>query len=213
MTSPAPTDDLIVAHLHLVHPIARRLKKALPDHIEQDEIESLLTLGLVQAARRWDTDRAAQAGASFITYARHRMVGAVLDALRAYDMLPRRERQRVRAGLTTHFVEQWSPVHHDEHDDGLRAARLQLEACASELRAGLDDVVARARAILAPTLFVLWWAHQGEGVQVLALSRRHGWTPDVTARLLEQAHQQLEAAGVYATQSVLAPTAPGREDA
>lgn len=203
--TPVPPNDLVLQHLYLVRPIARRLMKTLPAQIEQDDVEGQLRLGLVQAARRWDDETAQRRQASFATYARWRMVGAVLDWLRSEDMLPRRERQRVQAGLTDHFVEQWSPTHHDDDDYGLRAARLQVDACARELRAGFDAVVDRARAILPQTLFMLWWRHHGEGVQLLALSKAHRWPPDVTARLLEQAEQQLVAAGVYATTSVLRP--------
>jgi hypothetical protein len=202
MTAPS-RDDLILSHLHLVHPIARRLMKSLPDQVEQEDVEGQLRLGLVQSAERWSAETGRQRGASFATFCRWRMVGAVLDWLRQEDMLPRAERRRVRAGVSQHFVEQFSPTHHDDEDGGREAHLRLIRETSREIQAGMDTLRAKAERALPRTLFVLWTSHHLDGVQIVRLSRSHGLAVDSCAELLERAEQTLVQAGVYAVESQL----------
>jgi RNA polymerase sigma factor for flagellar operon FliA len=55
-----------------------------------DDLWSAGAIGLIEAGRRFDPSR----GASFATFAEHRVRGAMLDELRRLDHLPRRLRNR-----------------------------------------------------------------------------------------------------------------------
>jgi RNA polymerase sigma factor for flagellar operon FliA len=60
-----------------------------------DDLVSAGTIGLINAVDRFDESR----GLAFSTYARHRIVGAMLDFLRAEDPLSRAERRRGREAI------------------------------------------------------------------------------------------------------------------
>ncbi|MFM7736739.1 MAG: FliA/WhiG family RNA polymerase sigma factor [Alphaproteobacteria bacterium] len=88
---PGPGEDAAVAlHLPLVHQVARHLLPALPPSVELDDLLSWGTDGLLDALRRFDGGEAA----SFRTYARIRIRGAILDQLRGLDWLSRTGRER-----------------------------------------------------------------------------------------------------------------------
>lgn len=77
-------DDLIVANLSLVRHTLSRLLAQLPPGLDVDNLESAGTLGLVEAATRFDPTR----GVKFETYAAWRIRGAILDELRRNCPLP-----------------------------------------------------------------------------------------------------------------------------
>jgi RNA polymerase sigma factor for flagellar operon FliA len=79
-------------YLPLVHRVARHMASSLPSFIQLDELVSLGTLGLVEAARRYQADE----GVSFETYAVWRIRGAILDGLRRNDWIPRDIRKQAR---------------------------------------------------------------------------------------------------------------------
>jgi len=60
--------------------------------VPYDDLWSAGAIGLIEAGRRFDPSR----GASFATFAEHRIRGAMLDELRKLDHLPRRLRSRHR---------------------------------------------------------------------------------------------------------------------
>jgi RNA polymerase sigma factor for flagellar operon FliA len=74
----------------LVDRLARRLVLRTGLRSAYDDLWSAGALGLIEAARRFDGTR----GASFETFAEHRIRGAMLDELRRLDHLPRRLRSR-----------------------------------------------------------------------------------------------------------------------
>ena len=86
------TDDneLIGRYAPVIERLARRMavKAGIPSL--EDDLWSAGALGLVDAARRFETGR----GVKFETFAEHRVRGAMLDELRRLDHLPRRLRER-----------------------------------------------------------------------------------------------------------------------
>ena len=78
-------------------PLARRRAAwacdGKPAHVHRDDLLSAALEGLVQAALRYRPG----AGASFPTWARRRIDGAIIDEMRAADILPRAMRQRLNA--------------------------------------------------------------------------------------------------------------------
>jgi RNA polymerase sigma factor for flagellar operon FliA len=71
-------DELILKHLHLVRHTVSRLLAHLPPGMDLENLESAGTLGLVEAANKFDPNR----GTRFDTFAHNRIRGAVLDELR-----------------------------------------------------------------------------------------------------------------------------------
>jgi len=74
----------------MVERMARRLISRTGVHSAYDDLWSAGAIGLIEAGRRFDPTR----GASFATFAEHRVRGAMLDELRRLDHLPRRLRNR-----------------------------------------------------------------------------------------------------------------------
>lgn len=98
-TSQVPSRDdgakeaLFRDNLHLVNMIVGKLVMDLPPHADIDDLYSAGRIGLWDAVRRYDPAK----GASFDTYARWRIRGAVMDELRRIDPLPRTIRERQQA--------------------------------------------------------------------------------------------------------------------
>lgn len=83
---------LIEKYLPLVSSAAARLAMTLPEHVDKDDLHSAGLLGLLQALRNFDP----ACGASFETYARMRVRGAMLDELRRMDWVPRTVHEKAR---------------------------------------------------------------------------------------------------------------------
>lgn len=73
-----PREALIVAHLPHVETMASKICRRLPPSIERADVISDGLIGLVRAAASFDVAR----GLKFWTFARHRVLGAMLDGLR-----------------------------------------------------------------------------------------------------------------------------------
>jgi RNA polymerase sigma factor FliA len=82
----------LLAHKPLVRQIAGRLRARLSANVGIDELMQAGLIGLNEALTRFEEGR----GSSFETYAARRIEGAMLDALRANDTLPRQARARLR---------------------------------------------------------------------------------------------------------------------
>lgn len=82
-------ETLILQHLNLVRAISWNVAQRLPRSVSTDDLASAGTLGLIAAADRFDSSR----GLAFSTYARHRIMGAILDFLRTEDPLSRSARR------------------------------------------------------------------------------------------------------------------------
>src|SRR5438105_3974242 len=85
-------DALIRAHTGLARNLALRLAGRVPSCVDLGDLIGAGVLGLIDAVDRFDPSRAIP----FEAYARTRIQGAILDALRAEDHLSRRDRRRSR---------------------------------------------------------------------------------------------------------------------
>ncbi|HWE24813.1 MAG TPA: sigma-70 family RNA polymerase sigma factor [Myxococcales bacterium] len=85
-------DAVIRAHIGLARRMALRLLGRVPASVDVDDLIAAGVLGLIDAVDRFDGARAIP----FEAYARTRIQGAILDAMRAEDHLSRRERRECR---------------------------------------------------------------------------------------------------------------------
>ncbi len=85
-------EEIVHKYLHLVKYVAGRISINLPPNVEINDLVNDGILGLIDAIEKYDDAR----GVKFETYAITRINGAILDALRALDWVPRAVRQRAR---------------------------------------------------------------------------------------------------------------------
>ena len=85
-------DQLVLEHVGLVKTLAQRLVQRLPAQVEVNDLISVGVLGLIDAATRYK----ASTGVPFDAFARRRVQGAMLDALRDLDWAPRSLRKMRR---------------------------------------------------------------------------------------------------------------------
>ena len=85
-------DRLVVEHVGLVKATAHRLAQRLPSQVEINDLISIGVLGLIDAAGRYRPSL----GVPFDAFARRRVHGAMLDALRELDWAPRSLRRMRR---------------------------------------------------------------------------------------------------------------------
>lgn len=78
-------DQLVLEHVGLVKALAQRLAQRLPAQVELTDLVSVGVLGLIDAASRYKPST----GVPFDAFARRRVQGAMLDALRDLDWAPR----------------------------------------------------------------------------------------------------------------------------
>jgi RNA polymerase sigma factor for flagellar operon FliA len=88
----ADRDRLVMEHVGLVKATAHRLARRLPPQVEVTDLISIGVLGLIDAAGRYR----ASMGVPFDAFARRRVHGAMLDALRDMDWAPRSLRKMRR---------------------------------------------------------------------------------------------------------------------
>lgn len=91
MSQSSVKDDLICKHLPLLRKLAAVMARRLKG-VEFDDILAMGTLGLMDAADRFDPSR----GIAFATMAHHRILGAIMDGIREMDWVPRLVRARTR---------------------------------------------------------------------------------------------------------------------
>jgi len=92
-TSPASDRaGAIGQYAPLVKYVVGRLAIGLPAILDYEDILSYGTIGLIEALDRFDDSK----GVKFETYAISRIRGAIIDALRALDRLPRSVRQKAK---------------------------------------------------------------------------------------------------------------------
>jgi RNA polymerase sigma factor for flagellar operon FliA len=77
-------DKLIIEFLPMVHRIVRQIATFLKPPLSKEDLVSAGTIGLVKAARDFDSSRQAE----FKTYAYIRIRGAILDELRGWSFAP-----------------------------------------------------------------------------------------------------------------------------
>ncbi len=91
-SSPEQMRELVIQYLPLVKHIVRRFAMHLPRHVDLDDLESVGTEGLMEAASRYDPTR----GASFKTFSYEHIRGAILGDLRKRDIVTRGMRRKIR---------------------------------------------------------------------------------------------------------------------
>lgn len=102
----AERNALIEANLPLVGHVLYQIASHFPRHADRDELTQAATLGLVEAAHRFDPSR----GVPFDRWAVVRIRGAILDSVRALDFAPRslraasRQLEEARASLTVELA-------------------------------------------------------------------------------------------------------------
>lgn len=84
--------DMLLRYSPMVKIIVAKMREGLPAHADLQELESVGLTGLIAAIDRFDASR----GYTFETYASIRIRGAILDELRAMDMMPRSVRTKQR---------------------------------------------------------------------------------------------------------------------
>lgn len=85
-------NDEITQHTPLVKRIAYHLMSRLPPSVQQDDLIQAGMIGLLESLRNYDASQ----GASFQTYARIRIRGAMLDEIRKNDWAPRSVHRKAR---------------------------------------------------------------------------------------------------------------------
>ena len=115
---PAERESRIRSALPLVRRLALRRAGLLPASVDVDDLIGAGMLGLIDAADRFDEAR----GIPFECYARTRVEGAMIDALRAGDHLTRKDRREQReAGKAE--LKLRSKLHREPTHDELDRAR------------------------------------------------------------------------------------------
>jgi RNA polymerase sigma factor for flagellar operon FliA len=89
-------ENLDDSHVELVKQVAASVAARLPAHVSHADLIGWGNLGLVDAAHRFDPTKA-----SFTTFARYRIRGAILDGLRSEDPVSRADRKRFRRAQQT----------------------------------------------------------------------------------------------------------------
>lgn len=85
-------NELVIEYQPMVERLVRRTAARVRGLCDADELRSAANLGLMEAVLRFDASK----GVPFAPFARHRILGAIMDELRAKDHLPRPGRQRAR---------------------------------------------------------------------------------------------------------------------
>jgi RNA polymerase sigma factor for flagellar operon FliA len=126
-------EEIIHRYLHLVKYVAGRISLGLPPNVEIADLINDGVLGLIDAIEKYDDER----GVKFETYAITRIHGAIVDALRALDWVPRAVRQRGR---------ELERVQHDlESELGRTPTETELGARMGLSRAELNAILVRVR--------------------------------------------------------------------
>ena len=89
---PESREQLMMEYLPHVKRIVNRMAIHLPSTVDIEDLYNVGVIGLIQAIDRYDTSR----DNKFITYATHRIRGAVLSELRSRDFLSRSNRRKIR---------------------------------------------------------------------------------------------------------------------
>jgi RNA polymerase sigma factor for flagellar operon FliA len=122
-------DALILNHLSLVRHVLGKLLAELPPGLDAENLEAAGTLGLVEAAGHFDSNR----GVEFKVYALSRIRGAVLDELRRNCPLPQRILERVSKIRKAH-QEMSPPVTVDALANATGLTRDEVVDCLAAIR-------------------------------------------------------------------------------
>ncbi len=123
----AEREKLVEEHLDLANKAARMVYARVKQHVQFDELVSFGTIGLAEAAQRFDPTR----GVPFGAFAWYRTQGAIIDGLRRASNLPRRVwLQLVALRAAAEYLE-----HQNERDAGAAKQGIAPAAGADALAA------------------------------------------------------------------------------
>lgn len=117
-------DTLVESNTNLVKIIAHQMANKLPGYVDLSDLMSAGTIGLIEAANRFDGTK----GVGFNTYASIRIRGAMLDELRRNDWMTRSMRDKAN------HIER---AYHDV--EAKRGRRPEYEEVASHLNISVDN--------------------------------------------------------------------------
>jgi RNA polymerase sigma factor for flagellar operon FliA len=86
-------NEAVLRELPQVYYIAQRIRERLPHHVELEDLVNAGVVGLIESCAKYDSSKSA----SFSTFAKFRIRGAILDSLRSLDWGSRTTRRRGRA--------------------------------------------------------------------------------------------------------------------
>ncbi len=145
-------EEVIHKYLHLVKYVAGRISMHLPSSVDINDLINDGVFGLMDAIEKYDGSRAVK----FETYAVTRINGAILDALRALDWVPRTVRHHARE--LERAYEELEMEHGRAPTNKELAARLELSP------AELDHLTQRVRGTSLVSLEELLPNRVGEGI-------------------------------------------------
>jgi RNA polymerase sigma factor for flagellar operon FliA len=140
-------DELVMQNVALVKSLAQRLAQRLPSQVQVEDLVSAGVLGLIEAAGRYKSSL----GVPFQAFARRRIHGAMLDALRDLDWAPRslrRLRRDVDSAVASERARLGREPEEHEIASALGMTVAQYERALEQLRT-LE--LAAARELDAPT--------------------------------------------------------------
>jgi RNA polymerase sigma factor FliA len=142
------------AQLELVDIVARQIGRTMGPVVELDDLRSFGREGLLDAARKFDSER----GVPFRAYANFRVRGAIIDGVRSTAQLPRRAYERLN-GLSASLK-----VSEGAADDAFsapaNATRVQADQALGDHLAAMAAAI--TLGLIAPTSI----GEEGERVQV-----------------------------------------------
>ena len=151
-------EEIVHKYLHLVKYVAGRISINLPPNVEINDLINDGILGLIDAIEKYDDAR----GVKFETYAITRINGAILDALRALDWVPRAVRQRARELERAYQqleVELGRAATEDEVADKMGLSRKELDVLMQKIRGtsvlSLEEFLPNERGYEIPLLDTL----------------------------------------------------------
>lgn len=138
-------DKLVMEHVGLVKALASRLAHRIPSQVELSELISVGVLGLIDAAGRYRPSL----GVPFDAFARRRIHGAMLDALRELDWAPRslrKMRRRVDSTLAQLRHDLQREPREDEVASALAISETEYDRVLDQLRSADLAIVKRSSA-------------------------------------------------------------------
>ena len=172
-------DRLVMEHVGLVRALAGRLAHRVPSQVEVSELISVGVLGLIDAASRFKPTL----GVPFDAFARRRIHGAMLDALRDLDWAPRSVRKLGRTMDGT--------VAKLRHELGREPEEQEIAAALNVSQAEYGKLLDQLKTA---ELAVIRQSTQGEGTNSLEIAVDPGEGP--YARLEREELRQLLAEAI-----------------
>lgn len=122
-TREAWREELMMQYLPQVKRIVNRMAVHLPSTVDIEDLYNVGVIGLIQAIDRYDPGR----DNKFITYATHRIRGAVLSELRSRDFLSRSNRKKIRELDKVYAMLEQQLGRNVEDDEIAEAMHIDLE--------------------------------------------------------------------------------------